>query len=178
MTEFLLRVHDKVHLHDPFLTDRLTKRGDFISVAPSGHEWGTGEASAPYWRILASDIPDAEGLPWLAEENLVENGAVRDRVWKRKIMRFRCDLAAGDFATWLANDLRPSGNVPDRIVSGEHDVAVRNDQGKSVLVRAKYSYRVPMWFLPAATLRTLVERKPEGPARPMIAGSGYVVRAS
>lgn len=167
MTEFLLRVHDRINTRDNFMTQRLTKRGDFISILPDGWTWGSGEITAPFWRIIASDIPEEEALGWLAEEPYTEGVAQIDIVWKRKVMWFRVDRAVGDFAVWLADDTRPSGNVPDRRVSGQRD------EGG---VMVSYGHRVPMWYLRAEEIRAFVERKPSGPSRPMVAGDGFVVR--
>lgn len=176
MSEFLVRVYDKVNLADDEKTTRLTKKGDFISAVPDGWVWGTAEATNPDWRIIASDIPDHEAVGWLAEGKLADEKAVSYTIWKRKLVWMRLDLVTGDFATWLANDLRPSGNLPDRIVSGTHDVAMPDENGKPALVPAGWSYRIPLWGLAADEMRALVERKPDGPSRPMVAGVGYVVR--
>ena len=106
MTELLLRVHDKVNERDAWLHQRLTKRGDMIVVVPDGWTWGSGELTNPAWRIIVSDLPETEAIGYLAEEELSDEYAIRDRVWKRKIMQFRIDRATGDLASWLADDTR------------------------------------------------------------------------
>lgn len=178
MTEFLLRVHDQVNLRNPFMNQRLTKRGDIIVALPDGWEWGPGETTAPFWRIVVADIPADEALGWTAEEEYSDSAADVDIVWKRKAMWMRLDRVTGDFATWLAQDTRPSGNIPDRIVSGEHNIVLPNENGVRVPTRAYYSHRVPMWGLRAEEMRQLMERKPAGPPRTMVAGAGYVVRSA
>jgi hypothetical protein len=114
MSELLIRVTDKTN-PDPYLDVGCCKRGDVIAVCEDGHQWGSQELTAPYWRILK--LP---GIPVATAQNFLASQVDLSPTDKSRMLLKRAislDLANAAFSTpvkaWIADDSRvePSRTV-------------------------------------------------------------------
>lgn len=65
--QLLVRIIDKIS-DDPDKNLQLTKAGDVIAFKPDGSDWGLMELKNPEWRIIQTDITEAEAEALIAPE--------------------------------------------------------------------------------------------------------------
>lgn len=108
MCELLVRIVDKNH-DDLTAHVKMLKRGDVVEVFDDKHDYGTGELSHSFWRILClPNVPKEVGQSFLGAEISDDPSNPKDNLLQARATKF--DLDHDDhgesFKTWLEDDTR------------------------------------------------------------------------